>query len=73
MIESWGEIEPADAVRERACELLERSALRAADALHLAAAIEWSNGKTRNRIFVTDDLRLAEAARAAGFTVLALR
>jgi hypothetical protein len=46
--------------------------IRAADALHLGAALIWCYQKPRGRLFVCNDLRLGDAARQAGFTVEAV-
>ncbi len=43
--------------------------LSAADALQLAAALEWCEGKPRGNVFLTFDRRLREAAELAGFTL----
>jgi len=69
LLASWREIQPSEAVRALACIQLERFALRAADALHLSAAIVWCNQKPRGRLFVRNDKRLVAAAGQAGFTV----
>jgi len=69
LLGSWREILPTDSLRELSCVQLERFPIRAADALHLAAALIWCNQKPRGRLFVCNDLRLGEAARHAGFTV----
>lgn len=63
------EVEPTDAVRDRAVRLLAARELRAADALQLSAALEWCRDRPRGRAFVCFDARLAEAARAEGFDV----
>ena len=44
--------------------------LRAADALQLAAALEWAKGKPSGRTFITLDKQLALAATREGFMVL---
>lgn len=54
---------------QRAIVQLERFSIRAADALHLSAALIWCNQKPRGRLFVCNDMRLGDAARQAGFTV----
>ena len=72
LLGSWREILPTDSLREAACVQLERYSVRAADALHLGAALIWCNQKPRGRLFVCNDLRLGEAARQAGFTVEAV-
>jgi len=66
----WLEIRPDEAVRDTACELLERYPLRAADSLQLAAAMTWCRGRPSARRFLCADRRLSEAAEAAGFSVL---
>jgi hypothetical protein len=45
-------------------------ALRAADALQLAAALDWCDGNTRGESFVCLDDRLRGAAVLEGFRVL---
>jgi uncharacterized protein len=70
--ETWREILPADELREAAEELLEKHALRTADSFQLAAALVWSGRKPAKRVFLCADERLLEAARAEGFSVLAL-
>lgn len=63
---SWFEVQPGDAVRDQALRLLRLHPLRAADALQLAAAIEWA-GTPPDGGFVTFDERLAAAASREGF------
>ena len=72
LLASWREIQPTDSLRDLACIQLERFHIRAADALHLGAALIWCKQKPRGRLFVCNDLRLADAARRAGFTVEAV-
>jgi len=72
LLGSWREILPTDSLRELACVQLERFPIRAADALHLGAALIWCNRKPRGRLFVCNNLRLGDAARQAGFTVEAV-
>jgi predicted nucleic acid-binding protein len=66
---SWQEIEPATPVRVAARRALRVHALRAADALQLAAALVATNGQPSQLPFVTLDGRLADAARREGFSV----
>lgn len=67
----WTEIQPSEAVRERAAQLLLRHALRAADALQLAAAVQWAGPTPQpGPEFVCLDGRLRQAARGEGFTIL---
>lgn len=63
---SWFEVQPGDAIREQALRLLRVHPLRAADALQLAAALEWA-GAPPDGDFVTFDDRLREAAVREGF------
>ena len=50
-----------------------RDALRAADALQLAAALVLNRERPRNRDFVTADGDLARAAASEGFRVVVPR
>jgi predicted nucleic acid-binding protein len=65
----WNEIAPTEEVRERASTLLMRHALRAADALQLAAALTWARGRPRGHAVLTLDARLGAAARGEGFAL----
>jgi len=66
---SWHEIDPSDRVRSQAAVLLRRHPLKAADALQLAAAVDWAGPDPTGRGLVTFDARLAAAAALEGFTV----
>lgn len=66
----WREISPDEHVRDLAMESLDKHPLRAADALQLAAALIWCQQRPASRSFLTADLRLAEAARSTGFSVI---
>lgn len=66
---SWSEVVQYDAVRARARRLLEVHPLRAADALHLGAALVAVEENTAAMEFVTFDPRLAEAAEKEGFRI----
>lgn len=68
---AWTEVQPNEVVREMAQRLLSAHSLTAADALQLAAALQWCHRRTRDEFFVTFDARLREAARKEGFTVAA--
>lgn len=63
---SWFEVQPGDAVREQALRVLRLHPLRAADALQLAAALEWV-GSPSDGAFVSYDERLCDAAQREGF------
>jgi predicted nucleic acid-binding protein len=65
----WDVIEPSAKIALDARTLLERYPLRAADALQLAAALEWCEGKPKSNVFLSFDRRLREAAGLAGFTL----
>jgi predicted nucleic acid-binding protein len=67
---AWSEVTQYDLVRTRARRLLELHPLRAADALHLAAALVAAEERTHLLDVVTFDERLAEAAGKEGFRVL---
>lgn len=67
---AWTEIEPGTRVREHANRLLRTHALRAADALQLAAAIVAAEERPVSMPFVTLDDRLASAADREGFPVV---
>lgn len=70
---AWHEVQPKPAVRSRAIRLLAVHSLRAADALHLAAALTWCDEKPAGRQFVCLDQRLGQAAAAEGFEVIPAR
>ena len=63
---SWFEVQPGDAVREQALRILRLHPLRAADAVQLAAALEWA-GSPPEGTFVSFDERLGAAAQREGF------
>jgi len=67
---SWREVQPTDRVRLKAERLLRVHALRAADALQLAAAIAAADDDPRSLPLLTTDDRLALAAEREGFPVV---
>jgi hypothetical protein len=67
---AWSEVTQYDAVRARARRLLETHSLRAAEALHLAAALVAVEERPASLEFVTFDERLGEAAAKEGFAIL---
>lgn len=67
---AWQELQPVASVRQTALRLLRVHALRAGDALQLAAAIVASEGHPSTLAFVTLDDRLALAAEREGFRVV---
>jgi predicted nucleic acid-binding protein len=66
---TWARINPSARIEAHACSLLEMHPLSAADALQLAAALAWCEGKPQGNVFLTFDQRLREAAGLAGFTL----
>ena len=70
MVHKWIEVPAGAVVRDHALRLLRVHALRAADALQLAAALVASELRPKDLEFVTLDARLAEAADREGFRVL---
>lgn len=70
LAESWLEVLPTDAVRSTARRLLRVHALRAADALQLAAALVAAEHEPVSLGVVVLDDRLAEAAEREGFLVV---
>lgn len=68
--DGWVEVSPTLAVRDDAERMLRAHPLRAADAVHLAAAVTGSSQRRGSLEFVTLDQRLADAARREGFRVL---
>jgi predicted nucleic acid-binding protein len=66
-IPGWSVIQPSEAVRAKAMQLVDRYDLRAADALQLAAALAWFEDFPQGRAFLTADQKLREAALLNGF------
>lgn len=66
----WSEVVDLEVVRPRAERLIAVHALRAADALQLAAALVACNEQPQQVPFVSLDHRLIDAARREGFKVL---
>jgi predicted nucleic acid-binding protein len=52
---SWREVQPTLRVRDLAESHVDRYALRSADALQLAAALDWCNERPKRRSFVSCD------------------
>lgn len=63
---SWYEVQPGDGIRDQALRILRLHPLRSADALQLAAALEWG-GSPPDGQFVSFDERLSTAAQREGF------
>lgn len=67
---SWHEILPVEPIRREAVRILRLHALRAIDALQLAAARAVAASPAAAVEFVTLDLQLADAARREGLKVI---
>ena len=70
LMQTWTEMQPSEALRNTAERLLTVHPLRTADALQLAAAIQWCQGLTTGQNVVTFDRQLRDASYREGFTVL---
>lgn len=70
LIPSWTEVQPSERVRSTAQRALRVHALRAADALQLAAAIVAAGDDRATLEVVCLDQRLTLAARREGFQVI---
>lgn len=66
---AWYEVQPGEALRAQAVRVLRLHPLRSADALQLAAALEWAGTPPRGALLTFDE-RLAEAAKLEGFEVM---
>jgi len=69
----WTEVAPGRDAQRMALRLVRLHSLRAADALQLAAALLWKEGRPAGAGFVSLDRRLREAAGIEGFTPLPAR
>lgn len=67
LAEAWSVVQPSGALQAQAMLLVDRYDLRAADALQLAAALEWSGNAPQGRTFLTADKTLRQAAVLCGF------
>ena len=65
--DEWSTVQPSRALQSAALSLVERFDLRAADALQLAAALEWCEGNPSGRTVLAADQKLREAALMLGF------
>ena len=73
LTDTWSEIQPSDLLRAIADRLLAAHSLRAADAFQLAAALQWCQRRTTDKELVTFDIRMREAGRKEGFTILPVK
>ncbi len=72
LTQSWIEILPGEAVRNTAERMLAVHPLRAADALQLAAALQWRQRDAADYQFVSFDNRLRDAAYKERFVLCPL-
>ena len=70
LVDGWRPVTALEPTRARALRLVRTHALRAADALQLAAALVASEERPESLPFVCLDDHLRDAARREGFTVL---
>jgi uncharacterized protein len=66
----WTEVLATEEVRDQARRLLRRHPLRAADAMQLAAALVWAEGRPEGHALASFDERLCEAAVKEGFAIV---
>ena len=67
LADEWSVIQPSNALRDHATRLVDRYDLKAADAVQLAAALDWCDKVPRGEIFLAADQKLREAAVLSGF------
>jgi len=67
LADEWVVIQPSDSLRARATQIVDRYDLRAADALQLAAALEWCENDPQGKVFLAADKKLREGAVLSGF------
>jgi hypothetical protein len=67
---TWAEVEPVAPLRDIARRLLRVHALRAADAIQLAAATLASEQRPSSLVVVTLDQRIEDAASKEGFVII---
>lgn len=69
---TWWEVEPDEPLRLQAEGLVDRFPLKSADAQQLAAALAWCLGKPGNRVFLSGDKQLIDAAHQLGFQTVSV-
>jgi len=67
LADEWSVIQPSNALRDHATRLVDRHDLKAADAMQLAAALDWCDQAPRGEIFLAADQRLRGVAVLSGF------
>ena len=68
--QGWVEVEPTGQIRNTALRLLAVHPLIAADALQLAAALDWAGRTDGGARFISLDQRLSDAASREGLTCI---
>ena len=68
----WSVVQPSNILLRQAAQLVEHYDLKAADAMQLAAALDWCEDSPHGEIFLTADQKLREAALLSGFDAKAL-
>jgi predicted nucleic acid-binding protein len=69
MREGWQEVQPNEGLHRTAIRLVKAHPLRADDALQLGAALIASGFEPHGNHFLTEDVRLKQAAEREGFLV----
>lgn len=69
LVQDSDNVAPTERLRQRAGRLLAIHPLRGADALQLAAALDWCEEQPAGEAFVSLDARLREAAQREGFAL----
>jgi predicted nucleic acid-binding protein len=72
LADEWSVVQPSNALRNHAAQLVERYDLKAADAMQLAAALDWCENSPRGEVFLTADQKLRQAAVLSGFDAKSL-
>jgi predicted nucleic acid-binding protein len=72
LADEWSVVQPSNSLRNRAAQLVEQYDLKAADAMQLAAALDWCENSPRGEVFLTADEKLRQAAVLSGFDASSL-
>jgi len=67
LADTWSVVQPSNIIKAKAVQFVENYDVRAADALQLAAAMEWCEDTPQGRIFLAADQKLRDAAILSGF------
>jgi predicted nucleic acid-binding protein len=69
LLSQWREIHASETLRRTAIRFVRTTGVRAGDALHLAGAMLASHFEPTSARFLSEDLRLKQAAEREGFVV----